>query len=290
MFVKKSLIVLDTFQLKNIKTMKHLILILLLNLAFLSPSFAQSDSTATADSLKIAQDSVSMISELLAVFDKYDMNTEIDSVSYSYGIEGRVNNRMRKLDPLMYIKGMMDKYYDTIRVDKSYSRAYSQELYQRYRNRNRPKINNSVASANQKTVSDAQLEALKMQYDTSIIKGLSFFENNQKRPKIITTASGLQYEIKINGSGGRPKLEDKVEIYYVCTNIEGKEVFPVSQVKNFSIQNGIKAWQEILPIMNVGATYKVYAPYNLAFGAAGKHPVKPFETLIYTIELVRINE
>lgn len=270
--------------------MKYLILILLVNLAFLSPSFSQSDSTATADSLKIAQDSISMIGELIAIFDKYDMKTEIDSVSYSYGIEGRVNNRMRQLDPLMYVKGIMDKYYDTIRVDKSYSRAYSQKLYERQRNRNQPKINNSVASANQKVISDAQLEALKIQYDTTIRKGILFLKNNQKHPKITTTASGLQYEIKINGSGGRPKLEDKVEIYYVCTNIEGKEVFPVSQIKGFDIQNGIKAWQEILPIMNVGATYQLYVPYHLAYGAAENHPVKPFETLIYTIELVRIDE
>ena len=270
--------------------MKRTFFLLLINLTLLSTAFSQSDSTTTTDSLKIAQDSLSMINELLAVFDKYDMNTEIDSASYSYAIAGRVDRRMRNLDPLMYMKGYMDKYFDTIKVNRAYSRAYSQKLYQIYRNRNRPRFNSSIPSQAATSISDVQLQTLQTQYDTTITKGNIFLEKNKKRPEIITTSSGLQYEIQINGSGGRPKLEDKVEIYYVCTNIDGKELVSVQKVNNFDIQNGIKAWQEVLPIMNVGASYKLYVPYSLGYGAQGSGLIKPFETLIYTIELVRIFE
>ena len=271
--------------------MKKICLFLILTLFFTNSILAQSDSTATADSLKIAQDSIAFLTEIQAVFDKYDLKTTIDSVSYSFGVGVRMTRNMRDIDHLMFMKGYFDNQYDTILLRSFFARTFIRE-----RNNRRRARNNSVAVTSSRPavtlphqpISDEALNKLKIKYADSLTVYNQFFKTNGEREKVMTTESGLQYEQIIGGNGARPKLEDKVEIYYVCTDIQGNELTPAKKLTYYQLKSAIKGWQEGIVLMNVGTTYKFYIPYDLAYGAYGVGTFRPFQPLIYTIELVKI--
>jgi FKBP-type peptidyl-prolyl cis-trans isomerase len=63
--------------------------------------------------------------------------------------------------------------------------------------------------------------------DINLAKGQAFLEKNGKRKVVVTLESGLQYEVLTKGSGTSPKSEDKVEVHYHGTLIDG-EVFDSS--------------------------------------------------------------
>ncbi len=122
--------------------------------------------------------------------------------------------------------------------------------------------------------------------------GEMFLSKNKQRPEVVTTESGLQYEILSRGDGTKPALTDKVRVHYHGTLTNG-DVFDSSVDRGESISfplNGvIKGWQEGLQLMNVGSKYKFYIPYDLAYGAnAAGAKIKPFSALVFEVELLGI--
>lgn len=120
---------------------------------------------------------------------------------------------------------------------------------------------------------------------------VNFLSSNKKRNSVITTASGLQYEIIKKGTGSLPSNTSKVKVNYHGTLIDGtvfdssverKEpvVFPVNEV--------IKGWTEALKLMPVGSKYKLYVPQELAYGSADRGVIKPYSMLIFDVELLSI--
>ena len=120
--------------------------------------------------------------------------------------------------------------------------------------------------------------------------GEKFLAENAKKPGIITTASGLQYEVLIKGNGEFPKDSGKVKVNYRGTLIDGtlfdnsKEpiIFPVNQV--------LKGWTEAFKLMPVGSKFKIYLPQELAYGNKQQGLIKPFSMLIFEMELLSIEE
>jgi FKBP-type peptidyl-prolyl cis-trans isomerases 1 len=150
------------------------------------------------------------------------------------------------------------------------------------------------AQAYLKKTMDARV-AVKMekQYGANKAAGEKFLAENAKKPGVITTASGLQYEVIKKGNGPLPTDTSKVKVNYHGTLIDGKVfdssvdrkepvVFPVNQV--------IKGWTEVLKLMPVGSKYKVYVPQQLAYGAADRGTIKPFSLLIFEVELISIEK
>ena len=123
-------------------------------------------------------------------------------------------------------------------------------------------------------------------------EGELFLANNAKRPEVKTTASGLQYEVLEQTLGQKPKATDKVRVHYEGTLIDGT-VFDSSYKRGESITFGlnqvIKGWTEGLQLMSVGSKYKLYIPYELAYGAQGAGgSIPPYSALIFTVELLGI--
>ena len=123
--------------------------------------------------------------------------------------------------------------------------------------------------------------------------GLKFLEENAKKEGIITTESGMQYEIISEGEGADiPTLEDQVKVHYRGTLINGTEFdssYSRGEPAVFSPTQVIKGWTEALTMMNVGSEWKVYLPAELAYGERGAPPsIGPGEVLIFTIKLEEI--
>ena len=123
--------------------------------------------------------------------------------------------------------------------------------------------------------------------------GQRFMDENKKRPEVTTTASGLQYEVVKKGTGTvHPKASDKVEVHYHGTLIDGT-VFDSSvdrgQPASFVLSGVIKGWTEGVQYMVEGDKYKFVIPAALAYGDRGAGTkIKPFSTLIFEVELLKI--
>ena len=122
--------------------------------------------------------------------------------------------------------------------------------------------------------------------------GEAFLAENAKREGVKVTASGLQYEVLDATIGQKPKATDKVRVHYEGTLIDGT-VFDSSYKRGESITFGlnqvIKGWTEGLQLMSVGSKYKLYIPYQLAYGERGAGAnIPPYAALIFTVELLGI--
>lgn len=124
--------------------------------------------------------------------------------------------------------------------------------------------------------------------------GEAFLTENAKREGVTVLESGLQYEIVEAGEEGseKPSKESKVRTHYHGTFIDGK-VFDSSydrgQPAEFPVGGVIAGWTEALQLMNKGAKWKLYIPYDLAYGAQGSPGgIPPYSALVFDVELLEI--
>ncbi|MCE1197765.1 MAG: FKBP-type peptidyl-prolyl cis-trans isomerase [Marinilabiliales bacterium] len=122
--------------------------------------------------------------------------------------------------------------------------------------------------------------------------GKKFLEENGKKKGVVTTASGLQYEILKEGNGPKPTAENTVKVHYHGTTIDGK-VFDSSvnrgEPVTFGLGQVIKGWTEALQLMPVGSKWKIYIPSELGYGEQSAGPnIKPNSVLIFEVELLGI--
>ena len=137
------------------------------------------------------------------------------------------------------------------------------------------------ASSQQEELAQKNLEA-----------GEAFLAENAEREGVVTTQSGLQYEIIEEGEGDMPKAEDQVKVHYTGELISGK-VFDSSRERGepvtFGLNQVIPGWTEGLQLMAEGSRVKLYIPADLAYGPGGNQRIGPNETLIFDVELLDIN-
>jgi FKBP-type peptidyl-prolyl cis-trans isomerase len=122
-------------------------------------------------------------------------------------------------------------------------------------------------------------------------EGEAYLAANAARSEVMTTASGLQYEVITQGSGAKPGPEDAVSVNYEGTLVDGT-VFDSSYRNGrpieFMLNAVISGWTEGLQLMNEGSTYRFVIPSGLAYGPNGSGPIPPEATLIFTVELLSV--
>lgn len=155
--------------------------------------------------------------------------------------------------------------------------------------KNKPKVSMEEA---QMTIQVAIMESMQKIAQKNAEAETAFFAQNAKKTGVVTTASGLQYEIITQGSGPKPVESDTVRVDYVGTFLDGKQfdssieagepaVFPVAMV--------IPGWVEGIQLMPVGSKYKFYIPSALAYGEQGSQGgIAPNSTLVFEVELLGI--
>ncbi len=121
--------------------------------------------------------------------------------------------------------------------------------------------------------------------------GIKFLAENGKKAGVKTTASGLQYKVIKDGTGKMPKDGDTVVTHYAGTLIDGTE-FDSSYKRNepatFPVNGVIKGWTEALKLMKEGAKWQLFIPSDLAYGPQGNSGIPPDSTLVFDIELIKI--
>ncbi|MBO7428751.1 MAG: FKBP-type peptidyl-prolyl cis-trans isomerase [Paludibacteraceae bacterium] len=119
-----------------------------------------------------------------------------------------------------------------------------------------------------------------------------FLANNKKRPGVIETPSGLQYEILKMGDGTKPNsVNSRVKVHYAGTLMDGKEFdssYKRGEPAEFELKNVIKGWTEGLQLMPVGSKFKFYIPSDLGYGEHGQGPIPAYSTLIFEVELLDV--
>ena len=130
------------------------------------------------------------------------------------------------------------------------------------------------------------------QAEGAIAEGKGFLEENAKKEGVITTKSGLQYQVLREGTGRSPKATDKVRCHYEGWLING-EVFDSSFKRNepadFPLNGVIPGWTEGVQLMKEGAKYRFFIPYLLGYGERGAgSSIPPYSTLIFDVELIKV--
>jgi len=122
------------------------------------------------------------------------------------------------------------------------------------------------------------------------VAGEKFLAENGKKQGIVTTASGLQYQVIKEGDGAHPTAESTVKVHYHGTTIEGI-VFDSSVERGepieFPLNQVIPGWTEGVQLMSKGAKYKFFIPQELAYGSSSPTPViTPYSCLVFEVELL----
>lgn len=143
----------------------------------------------------------------------------------------------------------------------------------------------------QQSAMEAQQKLAAEEAQSVIVEGAKFLEENAKRKEITVLPSGLQYEVIEAGTGVKPAASDTVIAHYRGTFINGEEFdssFSRGEPSEFPVTRVIPGWTEALQLMKVGAKWKLYIPYNLAYGDQGNPRIPGGSALLFDIELIGV--
>ena len=123
-------------------------------------------------------------------------------------------------------------------------------------------------------------------------EGEAFLAANKAKEGVVTLSSGLQYEVITEGTGKKPSATDRVQCHYEGTLIDGT-VFDSSIRRGepavFGVNQVIKGWVEALQLMAEGSKWRLYIPYDMAYGANGAgEMIPPYSALIFDVELIKV--
>lgn len=205
--------------------------------------------------------------------------SNLDSVSYAIGTDiGRnVQKNMHQsgLDSLNYdamFSGMRDAMDSSERITEDQVKT----MVQTY-----------MMAANQKMMARRQAEGV-----ANEAAGKAFLAENGKKPGVITTASGLQYEVLEMGKGPKPLESDTVRVNYSGSLLNGKEFdssYKNGQPVDYPVARFVPGWVEALQLMPTGSKFKLYVPSELAYGERGMgDDIPPNSTLVFQLELLDI--
>lgn len=129
--------------------------------------------------------------------------------------------------------------------------------------------------------------------EPTIMAGKQFLAQNANNKSVRTTQSGLQYQRIKAGKGKRPQKGSKVKVHYTGTLIDGTK-FDSSYDRNSPLEltvgvgQVIPGWDEGLLLMEEGSTYKLFIPYNLAYGERAIGDIPAGSTLIFEMTIVEV--
>ena len=143
------------------------------------------------------------------------------------------------------------------------------------------------------TLAEHQQKADEAQGAEAIAEGEAYLKANAEAEGVTVTESGLQYSVMTDAEGAKPAATDSVTVHYRGTLLDGTEFdssYTRGEPTTFQLNQVIPGWTEGVQLMSEGAKFKFVIPYQLAYGERGAgESIGPYETLIFEVELVKIN-
>ena len=144
----------------------------------------------------------------------------------------------------------------------------------------------------ERRVAEAQAEFQKQSADNKA-RSEAYLAENGKKAGVVTTTTGLQYEVITQGTGAQPKATDTVEVHYEGKLTDGT-IFDSSiqrgQTASFRLDQVIAGWTEGLQLMKAGGKYRFTIPSALAYGEMGAGTIPPNATLVFDVELIKVTK
>lgn len=147
--------------------------------------------------------------------------------------------------------------------------------------------NDNSSSANQRNERSDVNSKNNNTTSSAAIKEKAFFNENGRHLGVITTPSGLQYKVLKAGLGRMPQAHNAVKITYEGRLIDNR-VFEQDQDRVLHTNKSIAGLAEGLQTMRERGKTRFFIPSHLAYGAAGTSHVPPNSTLIFDVELVKV--
>lgn len=145
--------------------------------------------------------------------------------------------------------------------------------------------------ANQQSIRAMIVAARAQIGDKNHAAARAFLARNGKKKGVVTTESGLQYEVLKAGQGNMPKASDTVTVNYRGTLLNGTEFdssYKRGQPASFPVDRVIPGWQEALKLMKPGAKWRLYVPPKLAYDLNSPPPIPPGSLLVFDVDLIGI--
>ncbi len=212
---------------------------------------------------------------------------DTDKASYTLGYNIAQNLKQNKMDlnEKYVVRGLMDAFADDTtealslltKEEKVESSKYIDEQFQK----------------KQKEAQEESTKKFREQGSKFKVEGEKYLAENAKKEGVVTLPSGIQYKILKKGTGKMPSGKSLVRMHIVSkftdgtlfddTHVEGRGPvdLPLDQV--------MKGWSMIVPLMPIGSTWEISVPYQLGYGDAGfQNVIPPYATLVFEMELLDI--
>ena len=214
---------------------------------------------------------------------KSSLATEVDSVSYSLGLDmaNKIKMNFEDLDQDLFVQGFKNGMDSTNLLVES--KDINNILRTFFQKQQQEKM---------KEQQEAQAKKAEAEFGEYKKEGEKFLADNKTKDGVKTTASGLQYVVLKEGNGDAPTATSRVKVHYHGTLTDGT-VFDSSvdrgEPTEFGVNQVIKGWTEGLQLMKPGAKFKFFIPQDLAYGAQQRGAkIKPFSALVFEVELLEV--
>ncbi|MDO6813205.1 FKBP-type peptidyl-prolyl cis-trans isomerase [Tenacibaculum soleae] len=214
---------------------------------------------------------------------KSSLATEVDSVSYSLGLDmaNKIKMNFEDLDQDLFVQGFKNGMDSTNLLVES--KDINNILRTFFQKQQQEKM---------KEQQEAQAKKAEAEFGEYKKEGEKFLADNKVKDGVKTTASGLQYIVLKEGKGDAPTATSRVKVHYHGTLTDGT-VFDSSvdrgEPTEFGVNQVIKGWTEGLQLMKPGAKFKFFIPQDLAYGAQQRGAkIKPFSALVFEVELLEV--
>jgi FKBP-type peptidyl-prolyl cis-trans isomerase FkpA/FKBP-type peptidyl-prolyl cis-trans isomerase FklB len=154
-----------------------------------------------------------------------------------------------------------------------------------------PKLTKEQAQEALVKLQERMNQAAQKEAEKNLAEGKAFLEANRAKEGVVTTASGLQYQIIEAGKGAKPLANDMVRVHYRGTLTNGQQFdssYDRGQPSEFRLNEVIAGWNEALQLLNVGSKAKLFIPPELAYGSSPRPGIPANSVLVFDVELLDI--